>query len=290
MIGHSASISPRRSVLYMPGSNQRALEKARSLDADALLLDLEDSVGPALKVSAREQVVAAVVAGGYGRREIIVRANCLDSEWGEDDIRAIAQSGAQGVCLPKVESPAEVHRAIAILDAADAPTTMQVWVMIETPLGVLNIDEIAAADPRMTVLVMGTTDLAKELRVPHTPNRIGLQYSLGRCVLAARANHKDILDGVYLDLQDEVGFASSCQQGVDLGFDGKTLIHPKQLVAANDVFSPSADDIERARKIIRTWQQAEAEGKGVVVVDGQLIEIMHVDEAKRCLAIAEAIT
>lgn len=283
------AVRPRRSVLYMPGSNQRALEKARSLAADVLVLDLEDAVGPDKKSLAREQVVAAVIAGGYGNREVIVRANSLESEWGVADVMAIARSGADGVCLPKVESAAEVAAVIDLLDKAGAPAAMQVWVMIETPVGVQNIHQITASDPRMTVILMGTTDLAKELRVPHTPSRAGLQYSLGRCVLAARASDKEIFDGVYLDLEDAAGFAQSCQQGRELGFDGKTLIHPKQLAVANDVFGPSAAELVRARDIIAAWQHAAAEGKGVVVVDGKLVEGMHVDEARRQLAIADAI-
>ena len=278
------SVRPRRSVLYMPGSNQRALEKARTLSADALVLDLEDSVGPEKKVEAREMVIAAVRAGGYGNREIIIRANSLDSEWGEDDIRAIGLSGADGVCLPKIENQAEVEVAINILNDVGAPASMQVWVMIETPLGVINIHQIANSDARMTVIVMGTTDLSKELRVP---DRIGLLHSLSQCVLAARAHDKDILDGVYLDLQKDEGFADICQQGKALGFDGKTLIHPKQLAAANDIFGPSAADIDRAEKIIAAWQLAQAQGEGVAVVDGKLVEAMHVDEAKRHLALAE---
>ncbi|ARN73011.1 HpcH/HpaI aldolase/citrate lyase family protein [Oceanicoccus sagamiensis] len=282
-------VRPRRSVLYMPGSNQRALEKARTLAADTLVLDLEDSVGPEKKVEARDMVVAAVKAGGYGKREIIIRANSLDSEWGEDDVRAIGLSGADGVCLPKIENEAEVEAAIKVLNDVGAPETMQVWVMIETPLGVTNIHQIASSDARMTVIAMGTTDLAKELRVPHRPDRIGLLHSLSQCVLAARAHDKEILDGVYLDLQNDAGFTEVCQQGRDLGFDGKTLIHPKQLAAANDVFGPGADDIERAEKIIAAWKLAEAEGKGVVVVDGKLVEGMHVDEAKRHLLLAEKI-
>ena len=283
------SLRPRRSVLYMPGSNQRAMEKAKQLAADAVVLDLEDSVGPEKKIEAREQVVAAVKAGGYGLRELVIRVNGLDSAWGKADIYAAASSGADAICLPKVERPAEIYAALAILDAAGAPETMAVWVMIETPLGVKNIDAIASSDPRMTVMIMGTTDLAKELRVPHTADRIGLQYSLGRCVLAARTYHKTILDGVYLDLEDAAGYRAICQQGRDLGFDGKTLIHPTQVADANDVFGPSAADIERAHKIIAAWQQAEAEGKGVVVVDGKLVEGMHIDEARRSLAIAERI-
>jgi citrate lyase subunit beta / citryl-CoA lyase len=283
-------VRPRRSVLYMPGSNQRALEKARSLAADALVLDLEDSVGPEKKAQARELVVNAVKAGGYGRREIIIRANTLDSEWAEQDIRAIALSGADAICLPKVENEAEVEKVINILNDAGAPESMQLWVMIETPLGVQNINRIVAVDARLTVIVMGTTDLAKELRVPHTPDRIGLQYSLGRCVMAAGANNKEILDGVYIDLQDQPGFIAACQQGCDLGFDGKTLIHPSQLEAANTIFGPSDQQLLRARKIIDAWKDVAAQGDGVVVVDGKLVEAMHVDEAKRQLAVATAIT
>ena len=277
---------PRRSVLYMPGSNQRALEKARTLPADSLVLDLEDSVGPEKKVAARDQVMAAVSAGGYGYREIIIRANSLDSEWGEDDIRAIALSGADGLCLPKVESQAQVEAAINLLNDAGAPASMQVWVMIETPLGVTNIQQIASASARITVIAMGTTDLSKELRVT---DRIGLLYSLSQCVLAARAYNKEILDGVYLDLHNDQGFTDTCVQGKHLGFDGKTLIHPKQLAAANEVFGPSANDIERAENMIAAWKLAEAEGKGVVVVDGKLVEAMHIDEARRHLARAEKI-
>lgn len=283
------AVRPRRSVLYMPGSNQRALEKSRTLAADVLVLDLEDSVGPEKKPYARDLVVAAVKAGGYGGREVIIRANSLGSEWGKADVDAIAMSGADGICLPKVESAAEIVEVVKLLDQAGAPSSMQVWVMIETPRGVENIQQIVAADPRMTVVVMGTTDLAKELRVPHTPDRIGLQYSLARCLLAARACDKDILDGVYLDLEDESGFTAACLQGKHMGFDGKTLIHPKQLAAANEVFGPDELALERGRRIISAWEQAESEGKGVVVVDGKLVEGMHVDEAKRQLEIAEAI-
>ncbi len=284
-----SDIRPRRSVLYMPASNQRALEKAKGLAADTVVFDLEDSVGPEKKVEARALAVAAVREGGYGKREVIIRSNSLDSEWGRDDVAAIALSGADGVCLPKVESAQEVLDCLAILNAEGASDTMQVWVMIETPMGVNAIEQIASVDPRMTVVVMGTTDLAKELRVPHTADRCGLQYSLGKCVLAARSYGKDILDGVYLDLEDEAGFANICEQGRDMGFDGKTLIHPKQLVMANKVFGPSEADLQRAEKIIAAWKQAEAAGKGVVVVDGKLVESMHIDEAHRNQAIANTI-
>lgn len=281
------SVRPRRSVLYMPGSNQRALEKAKTLPADAVIFDLEDSVGPELKLAAREQVINAVNAGGYGAREVIVRANGLDSEWGWADIEAIAASAADGLCLPKIEHAEQLLDVIEILQ--HCASAMPLWPMIETPLGVQNVNAIAAADTRVKVLVMGTTDLAKELRVPHTPDRIGLQYSLGRCVLAARRLGKDILDGVYIDLDNEPGFGLACEQGRALGFDGKTLIHPRQLAAANRIFGFNHSELERAEKIIAAWQIAEAEGKGVAVVDGKLVEGMHVDEARRQLDIAAAI-
>lgn len=283
------SVRPRRSVLYMPGSNQRALEKAKTLVADTVIFDLEDSVGPDMKVAAREQVMAAVNAGGYGAREVIVRANSLDTEWGRADIEAIAASAADGLCLPKIEHAEQLLDAIAIMRQGGSSRPLALWPMIETPLGVQNVNAIAGADPAITVLVMGTTDLAKELRVPHTADRIGLQYSLGRCVLAARRFAIDILDGVYLDLDDEPGFNLACEQGRALGFDGKTLIHPKQLATANRVFGISERDLARAEKIIAAWKAAELEGKGVVVVDGKLVEGMHVDEARRQLDLAVAI-
>lgn len=280
---------PRRSALYMPGSNLRALEKAKTLSADALILDLEDAVAPDSKALAREQVVASIQAGGYGSRELVVRVNGLDTEWGLEDIRAVATSGADAICLPKVEAAAEVEELVRLLDDAGAPETMEVWVMSETPKGVLNINEVAAAHWRLSVIVMGTSDLAKDLRVPHTPDRLGFLTSLGLCLLAARANNVDILDGVYLDLDDDAGYRASCEQGRELGFDGKTLIHPKQLQAANEVFGPSEDELGRCQKIIAAWDSAETQGQGVVLVDGKLVENLHVEEARRCLAIAAAI-
>lgn len=279
------SVTPRRSVLYMPGSNARAIEKARSLAADVIVLDLEDSVGPQMKVSAREQVCEELAKGGFGYREMVVRINSLDTQWADQDIASVAASNASAICLPKVESAAELEQLVNLLEQHNAPTSMQVWGMIETPRGVLNIEAITKATDRLTVLAMGTTDLAKELRVPHTPDRIGLLTSLSNCVIAARAEQIDILDGVYLDLDNQDGFHQACIQGLQLGFDGKTLIHPKQLSSANKVFSPDANDLDRAQKILEAWQVAEAEGKGVVVVDGRLVEGMHVDEAKRLLEI-----
>lgn len=282
-------LRPRRSVLYMPGSNLRALEKAKGLDADALILDLEDAVAPDKKVLAREQVVAAVQGGGYGKRELVIRINPLDSEWGEADLRLAAGSGVDAICVPKVETAEQVLEVVRIMEEAGAPAEMQVWAMTETPLGVLNVNQVAAAHPRLTVLIMGTSDLSKELRVPHTPERLGFITSLGLCVLAARAYKIDVLDGVYLDLGDDEGYVASCVQGRELGFDGKTLIHPKQLVAANDVFGPSAAAITQAEKIIAAFEQARAEGLGVVLLDGKLVENLHVDEAQRTLAIAAVI-
>jgi len=286
---NSVQLRPRRSVLYMPGSNDRALEKARGLDADALVLDLEDAVAPAQKNAARQAVVAAVNAGGYGQREMAIRINSLATIWGEADLNRVASSRADAVCVPKVESAAEVLEVARIMDAANAPAGMQIWAMIETPLGVLNVNAIAGAHPRLKVLIMGTSDLAKELRVPHTPERLGFITSLSLCVLAARAHNLDILDGVYLDLSDEQGYQAICEQGRELGFDGKTLIHPKQLAPANEVFGPSATAITQAEKIITAFKQAESQGLGVVVVDGKLVENLHVDEAQRTLAIAAVI-
>lgn len=280
---------PRRSVLYMPGSNQRALEKARSLPADTLVLDLEDAVAPAMKVTARQQIDEAIAAGGYGHRELVVRVNGLETRWAEEDIRMVASSGADALCIPKVETAAEVQEVVAILEAAGAKDTLSIWVMAETPLGVLNIGQVAAAHPRVQVVVMGTSDLAKELRVRHTPERQGLLTSLNLCVLAARAHGLEILDGVYLDLDDPSGFVASCEQGRDLGFDGKTLIHPKQLEEANRAFGPGERELERAARIIAAWQEAAAEGKAVVLVDNKLVEVLHVEEARRLLAIDQTI-
>ena len=278
---------PRRSVLYMPGSNPRALDKARGLPADVLILDLEDAVAPAQKEAARAQVLAALAEGGYGPRELVVRINALDSELGREDMRQLACSQADAICLPKVESPRQVIEAAAMLEAAGSAQAL--WIMAETPRGILDIDAIAGASARLEVVVMGTSDLAKELRVPHVPGRAGLLPSLGQCLLAARAHGLDIVDGVHLDLNDEAGLLASCEQGRELGFDGKTLIHPKQLEAANRVFSPSAEVLARAEAIQQAWRQAEAAGEGVVLVDGKLVELLHVQEAQRLLALQSLI-
>ena len=280
-------MQPRRSVLYMPGSNARALEKARSLPADSLILDLEDAVAPEQKAAARSQVLAALATGGYGHRECVVRINSLDSEWGQADLEQLAGSPARALCLPKVETPEQIRQAAEALDAAG--TDQQLWIMLETPRGVLAAEALCAASPRVAVVVLGTSDLAKELRVPHSPDRIGLLASLGHCVLAARAHGLDIIDGVHLDLQDSAGLEASCRQGRELGFDGKSLIHPGQIAAANAAFSPAADELEHALAIETAWQQARARGEAVVVVAGRLVENLHVAEARRLLALAAAI-
>ncbi|MGH6916032.1 MAG: HpcH/HpaI aldolase/citrate lyase family protein, partial [Geminicoccales bacterium] len=263
-------VRPRRSMLYMPGSNARALEKARSLPADGLILDLEDAVAPDAKTSARDQVCEAIEAGGYAPREVIVRVNGLATPWGHADLEAAATAGADAVLLPKVESADAVRQALAVLDGAGGPADLPLWCMMETPRAMLRAEEIASASPRVAALVMGTSDLAKELHAAHTALRLPMITALGLCLLAARANGLAILDGVFLDLQDEEGFAAACKQGAELGFDGKTLIHPGQIEAANRAFAPGEEEIARARRIIEAHEAAAREGKGVVVGDGRL--------------------
>lgn len=282
------NIRPRRSVLYMPGANARALEKARSLDVDSLVLDLEDAVAPDAKAEARAQVREAVLAGGFGHRELIVRVNALNTPWGADDIAAIAALPLDGVCFPKVERVDEVQAAIDALNAAGGRADLPLWVMIETPRGVLNAAAIAAAHPRLAGLIMGTSDLAKELRARHTADRSGYFHALSHCLLAARAAGVAALDGVHLNLADDAEFAAHCEQGRDLGFDGKTIIHPRQIEAANRVFAPSEDDVAQAQAIIEAWDRARTEGRGVCVVNGKLVENLHVDEANYTLALHAA--
>ncbi|MCB9659353.1 MAG: CoA ester lyase [Polyangiales bacterium] len=285
----AATARPRRSVLYMPGSNARALEKARSIPADALILDLEDAVAPDMKATGRQQIVDAVRAGGYGRRELVLRVNSLNTPWGYDDLVAAASSGVDAVLLPKVESADAVRLAEQVLVAHGAPSTLGIWTMMETPRGMLHAEDIADSTPRMAAFVMGTSDLAKDLHCAHTPMRLPMITSLGLCMLAGRAAGLAVLDGVYLDLNDDEGFAASARQGAELGFDGKTLIHPKTVAAANEAFAPSADEIAFSRKIIAAHAEAEAAGKGVLVVDGKLIENLHVENARRLVALSEAI-
>jgi citrate lyase subunit beta/citryl-CoA lyase len=283
------TVRPRRSVLYMPGSNPRALEKGKTLAADGLILDLEDAVAPDAKVAAREQVCAAVRAGGYGKRELIVRVNSLNTPWGYDDLVAAAGSGADAVLLPKTEAAESVRRAESVLASSGAPDSLAIWCMMETPRGVLNAQEIAGAGPRVAGFVMGTSDLTKAIHARHTPLREPMLASLGICILAARAFDLAIVDGVHLDLNDDAGFEQSCRQGLELGFDGKTLIHPKTIATANRIFAPAAEEVAWATRIIAAHAEAAAQGKGVVVVDGRLIENLHVAEALRTVALAEAI-
>jgi citrate lyase subunit beta/citryl-CoA lyase len=285
----TTSVRPRRSVLYLPGSNARALEKARTLPADGLVLDLEDAVAPSAKEEARERVAAALAAGGFGHRERVVRVNGLATPWGAADLARLARAGADAICLPKVESAEDVRAASAALHAAGAPGRLALWCMIETPRGVLAASAIAAADPRVACLVAGTSDLVKDLGARHTRGRAEVLPSLGLLLLAARAHRLAALDGVHLDLSDAEGLAAACAQGRDLGFDGKTLIHPGQIEVANQAFAPGEAELAQARRVIAAHAEAEAAGQGVVVVDGRLVEALHVEAARRAVALAEAI-
>ena len=282
-------LRPRRSLLYVPGSNSRALQKARGLPADGLILDLEDAVAPDAKENARAIVATALADGGYGRRELVLRVNALDTPWGHADLTAAATMPIDAVLLPKVESADRVRLTVSLLDTLGAPERIPVWCMLETSLGILYAREIAAASPRLAALVLGTSDLTKDLHALSTRDRLPLLTSLGLATLAARAHGLAILDGVHLDLSDDEGFVASCRQGRELGFDGKTLIHPKQIAPANAAFAPSAEEVAWSRRIIAAHAEAAAAGKGVVLVDGRLIETLHVENARRLVALAEEI-
>ena len=284
------SIRPRRSVLYMPGSNKRALDKARTLPADALIMDLEDAVAPDAKTAARENVIAAIRAGGYGDRELVIRINALHTPWGKKDLVAAATAAADAVLVPKIDDAAELNKVVDLLAINGAPKQLKVWAMAETPLAMININSIARADARLMVLVMGTSDLAKSLRIPTGNDQNGLRTALSSCVLAARAYGIDILDGVYTDLADIAGFRKSCDQARILGFDGKTLIHPSQIEVANTVFGVSEEQLAHASEVIAAWDAAAAQGRGIAVLDGQMIEKLHADEARRALALNATIT
>ncbi len=273
----------------MPGSNPRALEKAKGLAADSLILDLEDAVAVDAKEEARRLVAEAVKAGGYGKRELIVRVNGLDSPWGRDDIRAASVAGPDAILLPKVESAAMVREAEELMIEYGAPKTTTLWCMMETPRGILRAEEIADSSPRLGGFVMGTNDLVKDLQARHTPMRLPILTSLSLCVLAARAAGIAIIDGTFTDLNDEEGLVASCRQGVEFGFDGKTLLHPKQLGPANEAFAPSVAEVEHAHAVIAAFEAAEAEGKGVALLDGKLVENLHVEVAKSLIAQAEMI-
>jgi citrate lyase subunit beta/citryl-CoA lyase len=285
----SDAILPRRSVLYMPGANERALEKAKGLDADALILDLEDAVAPDAKAEARERVCGLVLEAAYGTREVALRVNGLDTEWHKADLAAAAAAGPAAVVVPKVDSVEDVHAIEQGLEAGGAPDATKIWAMVETPVAMLHAEAIAAASDRLTVLVMGTNDLAKELHAEHVPGRQPLLTGLGLCLLAARATGKVILDGVYNDIKDEAGFEAECLQGRQMGFDGKTLIHPSQLEPANRIWAPTPEAVEDAAALIATFEEAVAAGKGVVTHNGRMIENLHVANAQRILAVADAI-
>jgi citrate lyase subunit beta/citryl-CoA lyase len=271
----------------MPGANERALEKARTLPADGLILDLEDAVSPDSKVDARDRACEAV--GSYGTREVAIRVNGFGTQWHEDDLRAAAAAGPDAVLVPKVNSAAEVHAIERALEAGGAPDRTTIWVMVETPIAMLHGHDIASASDRLSVLVMGTNDLANELHAAHVPGRAPLLTGLSLCVLAARAAGKDILDGVYNDVRDTAGFEAECLQGKEFGFDGKTVIHPGQIEPCNRIFAPSPEEIDHSRRIIEAFEEAAREGRGVVTVDGRMIEVLHVDNARRILALAEAL-
>lgn len=280
--------TPRRSVLYMPSSNARALEKAKTLPVDALILDLEDAVAPADKPAARDAACAAVTSGEYGERELTIRVNAIGTQWHDDDMTAVAQAGPAGVVVPKVSSADEVRRLVAALEAAGAPESTRLWAMVETPTAVLDVREIARASDRLAALVIGSNDLVKELQADHVPGRAPLLTALSWSLLAAREAGVAILDGVYNDVRDAEGFRAECEQGRDLGFDGKTLIHPGQVEVCNEVFAPSAEAVEDAKGVLAAWE--EGAGSGVVTYGGKMVEQLHVDVAQRVLATHEVIS
>ncbi|MBJ81891.1 MAG: CoA ester lyase [Acidimicrobiaceae bacterium] len=284
----SVNYRPRRSVLYMPAANERALEKAKNLEADALIFDLEDAVSPENKELARDQACAAASSSEYGNRELTIRCNGLDTPWGTDDVLAAAAAAPAAVVIPKVDGPDYLDQVSTLLDKGGAPPSTRIWAMVETPSGILKVDQIAGHE-RIAVMVMGTNDMAKELRATITPNRHALLPYLAKCLLSARAADIGILDGVYNDIKDETGFSSVCLQGAQMGFDGKTLIHPNQVAPTNKIFSPSLDELDFHRQVIEEFEAAEKDGRGVLTINGKMIENLHVDEARRALAIAEAI-
>ena len=287
------AVRPRRSVLYMPGSNTRAIEKARTLPADAVILDLEDSVAPEAKAAARQQVMEAVAAGSFGPREVIVRINGLDTQWWLDDLNAVAKAKPDAVLVPKVSSPNHLEDVAERLVDISADQKIRVWAMMETPLAMLNARDIATAasdvETRLAAFVMGTNDLAKDTRAKIMPGRAAMLPWLMNCVAAARAFGLDILDGVYNDLSNAEGFARECSEARDMGFDGKTLIHPNQIGPCNAAFSPTTEEIAQANKIIAAFDLPENKDKGVVQLDGRMVERLHADMARRTVAIAQAI-
>ena len=285
------TIRPRRSVLYMPGANERALEKAKIIAADALILDLEDSVAPEAKAMARKNVVSAAASKAYGRRELVIRVNAIDTPWGVDDLRAAAEASPDAVLIPKVARPGDIVNAARIYAAAGGAEETRMWAMMETPLAIFNVREIASvhAVARLSCLVLGTNDLLKESRASATGGRFAILPWLSMTLLAARAYGLDVIDGVYNDFKDEAGFRIECEQGRTLGMDGKTLIHPSQVEPCNEMFSPSPVEVEWSRKIIEAFTLPENAKKGVITVEGRMVERLHLAMAQRLVTIAEAI-
>ncbi|OIN80709.1 HpcH/HpaI aldolase/citrate lyase family protein [Mycobacterium malmoense] len=286
----AATLRPRRSALYLPGNNARALEKGRALPADVLIFDLEDAVGPDAKADSRTRVCDAISSGSYRPREIVVRVNGLGTDWHEDDVAAVGGSAAHGVLVPKVENGEQVQALAATLDALGAPDSLRLWVMIETPRSFLRAEEIASASDRLAALVVGTNDLVNDLHALHVAGRAPVVPALSLAVLGARAAGKTILDGVFNDITDEAGFRAEAQQGREMGFDGKTLIHPSQIAPANDLFGPSQKELADARKVVSAYERAQAAGNSVITVDGRMIESLHVRNAQRILALADLIS
>ena len=282
---------PRRSCLYMPGANPRALEKAKSLPADTVILDLEDAVAPDAKEEARETVCSAVKAGGYGKREVVIRVNGLDTEWGLDDMKAAVAAGPDAILAPKVIDGGDIDRLDDAMSRAGAPKEMGLWVMIEMPKAILNIMDIAeaAGRTRLSAFVMGTNALAKELRAVNDPARSAFQTSLGLTMAAARAFDIVAIDGVYNDISNAEGLENEVRQGRMLGFDGKTLIHPSQIETTNRIFAPEEADVQQARDVIAAFADPVNKGKGVLKVNGKMTELLHLEEAKRIVAVDEAI-
>ena len=284
-------MTPRRSCLYVPGANARALEKAKSLPADLFVLDLEDAVAPEAKADARQAIRKAVHKRAYGAREVVIRVNGLETEWGQDDLEMAASAGVDGVLVPKVTSGDDVRFVDQLLNDAGASPNLDLWVMIEMPLAILNINEIVAAstDTRLTGLVMGTNDLAKEYNAVPTPDRSAFMYSLSAALVAARAYRLSAIDGVYNDINNDTGLAAECEQGRVLGFDGKTLIHPSQIETANRVFSPSEAELSHAKEVIEAFALPANKGKGVISLNGQMVELLHLEQAERLVALDDAI-
>jgi len=286
-------IRPRRSQLFMPGSNPRALDKARSLSVDGVIFDLEDAVAPEAKSGARSQIQATIGGGGFGRRELIIRINSLDTPWWQDDLAMAVRAGPDGVLVPKISSPADLAAVHDRLDALGAAPTLKVWAMIETAFAILRVEELSAtvhaAGSRLAGYVMGPNDIARETRIRMVSGRATMLPFYVTCVLAAHAHGLEILDGPYSDFSDAAGFAAECAQSRDLGFDGKTLIHPSQIAACNEVFTPPAAEVEQARRIIAAFAELENAGRGAIQLDGRMVERLHAEIARRTLSISEAI-